>query len=128
MAYINKRSARGSARSFRNRRGGMSGLGGASDCGAGQVWCADFVFPGLPAGQCVTADQCNQWYKDHPAPQQASTSWTDVAGAAAGALTKIFGSQPQQQAPTIVQSGPSTGTILAIAGAGLVGVYLLTRK
>lgn len=123
MAYIAKHRRRMMAR---KRHGGMSGLGGAADCGADQVWCADYVYNGI-TGQCTTSAQCNQWHTDHPTPQQ-STSFIDDIGNIAGALSKIWGAQQPAGAPVVVaDTGPSTGEILAIGAAGLLAVYLITR-
>lgn len=129
MAYLNTSylRARRRAKKKKGTLAGLLGLGGASDCGADQVWCADYVFPGLPAGQCVTKAQCDQWHVDHPPAQQASNI-TDDIGSVANAITKIFGGQPQAAVPTVVSTGPSTTELALLGGAALLGVYLLTRK
>ena len=123
--YINDRRIR--RRMVKRRRGVLSGLGGASDCGSGQVWCADYVMPGLPAGQCTTQAQCDAWHVDHPVATQ-QTNWADDIASSLSSISKIFGGQQQPMAPVAVSTGPSTLEIAAIAGAGLLGIYLLTRK
>jgi len=125
MSYINNR-IRGSVRRYRTR--GMSGLGGPSDCGAGQIWDANFVFPGLPPGQCVTQAQSDANKAAHPeqyGPQQDTSLTSDITSIA-GAVSKIFGTQ-QPAAPTVVSTGPDTMTLVALGGAALLGIYLLTR-
>jgi hypothetical protein len=122
--YINDRRIRRN-RMVKRRRGVLSGLGGAADCGSGQVWCAEYVYNGLPPGQCTTADQCNAYKAANP--QQAGTNWADDIASSLSSISKIFGAQQQPVMP-VVDTGPSTTTIIAIGAAGLLGVYLLTRK
>lgn len=118
--YINDRRRR----VMRKKRRGLMGFGDASDCGADQVWCADYVYAGLPPGQCVTKAQCDAYHQQHP--QQQTNIAADITSIA-GALSSIFGTQQQTPPPAVVSTGPSTMTIVAIGGAALLGVYLLTR-
>lgn len=122
--YINDHRIRRN-RMVKRRKGVLSGLGGASDCGSGQVWCANYVYNGLPPGQCTTQDQCNAYNAANP--QQAGTNWADDIASSLSSISKIFGQQ-QPAAPMAVDTGPSTVTLVALGAAGLLGVYLLTRK
>ena len=125
--YINDRRRR--TRMVKRRRGVLSGLGAASDCGAGQVWNPDYVFNGLPPGQCVTQAQSDAWYAANPKTSGSSGgSVADDIASSLSSLSKIFGTTQTPQAPMAVSTGPSTMEIVAIAGAGLLGIYLLTRK
>lgn len=109
-------------------RRGMYGLGGAADCGAGQIWDPNFVYGTLPPGQCVTAAQST-------ANQTANPSQYDGSGSGASGIfnsllqagVSIFGPKPATGVP-VVASGMSTTTMVALAGVGVLAFALLMKK
>ena len=107
------------------------GMGAWSDlqqgnCGSDQKYDPQFVFPGLPPGQCVNQDQYNTYHASNPAPSSGGSFWDSLTAGLASALKPVG----TQQTPVIVQGGGGigTGTALAIGGGALALVYLLTRK
>lgn len=125
----------------------MSGLGNVGcsgalgDCGSDQIQDPSLVVGGY--AQCVSTQQYlashpgarlvfdgTKWIDQGAGVQQSGAgqggdTWSNIAGA----ISKIFGATQQAPvAPVMVDSGPSTGTILAIGAAGLAAVYLITRK
>ncbi len=109
----------------------LQGLGGASDCGAGQVWDPNLVYNGLPPGQCVPAGSAMT-----PGPAASTPSiWSNITGAISS-IAGAYGSSQQAQAQqaaaqaaaaNAANQGMGTGTVLLI-GAGLIGAVLLLRK
>lgn len=150
MAYIGKR-IRGSARHYRKGMSGLArhysnGLGGCGAMGLGDCGSDQIVDPSQVVGgyaQCVTT---TQYLAAHPGAKLVfdGTKWVDQSAGVqqsgagqdtgstlasiAGAIGKIFGSQPTQQPVIMPQTGMSTTTIVALGGAALLGVYLITRK
>jgi hypothetical protein len=108
-------------------RRGMYGLGGAADCGAGQIWDPNFVYGTLPPGQCVTAAQSTANQTANPSQYDGSGSGVaSVANSALQAFASIFGAKPAVGVP--VASGMSTTTMVALAGAAVLAFALIMKK
>lgn len=114
----------------------MGALGGASDCGAGQVWYPNLVFAGIK-GQCATPTQAQQYLSsgmatgnlnttDDSASSGGGFNWGGAGQAAGGILSAVFGPKPAQ--PTVVQQGMSPTTMVVIGGAALLGLALIMRR
>jgi hypothetical protein len=100
-------------------RQGYSGLSGPETCGPDQQWDPNFVIPGLPPGQCTP--------KGSTMVAAPSSGIVSTIGSFLGGLFKS--STPA--APVIIAPQSSTPTWLlpvAIGGAGLVAIMLLTKR
>jgi len=113
---------------LKSRRGRpLSGLGGASDCGPGQIWDANFVYAGLPPGQCVTQAQSDANKAAHP--EQYGGGTTGAVGTFFGNLLGGLLSSQQPQQPVVVpSSGPSMTTVVLVGGGALLALALLMKS
>ena len=107
-------------------RRGMLGLGGASDCGAGQIWDPNFVYGTLPPGQCVTQAQSTANQSANPSQYDGSGA-SGVLNSLLQAGVSIFGSKPAATGVPVA-SGMSTTTMVALAGAAVLAFALVMKK
>ena len=96
-------------------------LGGASDCGADQEWDASCSYAGV-TGQCVPKGTAG-----HAAGCTYPSGWDKAAGVIGGFLSAVTGG-PKPSAPVVVQTGMSTTTKVALAGAAALGLVLILRR
>lgn len=135
--YINSRVRARARKKLYQSGPGIAGLGGASDCGAGQTWYPNVTYAGV-TGQCVNNSMVDSSGNIHmpdgtvlsasaAGPSGSSADITSIIGASAGILGKLFGSQPQ---PVVMpaQGGMDTTTLLVLGGLGLGALLLLTRR
>lgn len=104
-------------------RQGMMGLGGPSDCGAGQIWDPNFVYGTLPPGQCVTQAQSTANQQANPSQYSGSSVADDVLKG----LVSVF-STPAPTAVPVVATGMSTTTMVMIAGVGVLAFALIMKR
>lgn len=132
------RTPRGSARPYRQA---MRGFGDLPTCSQNLPVGTQCVQPDQspPAEGTSTKDWLAQFFGSGSStqvpptttptttPTTPGTSTTGLIASVSNAIGSIFGNK-QPTAPTVVSSGPSTMTIVAVGAVGLGAVYLLTRK
>lgn len=127
--------ARGMNRARARRQ--MGGLGGASDCGAGQVWYPNLTYAGV-TGQCATPAQAQQFLSSGMASGNMLTSApgggtddTSVGSNVGAFFSKLFGgsSTPPPGLPYMPMASPGLDmtTLLLIGGAGLALFFVIKK-
>ena len=112
----------------------MGALGGASDCGSGQTWYPNLTFAGF-TGQCSTPAQAQAALSSGQATGNLNTAastdsgfnWGTAGSVAGNLLTGLFG--PKPAGPAVApQTGMSTTTKVALAGAGVLALALILKR
>lgn len=110
------------------------GLAGPSDCGAGQIWDPNFVYAGLPPGQCVTQAQSDQNKAANPSQYSGGS---DFFGSLLSGVSSFFGAQQaannaaaQQAALLAAQQnqGMSPTTMIVLGGGALLVLAMLMKS
>lgn len=119
MAYLPKRG-------YMPRN--LSGLGGAENCGANQVWDPNAEFYGIK-GQCMpranyTAAQIAALQQQAAAPASSGSTAGNILGALLGGL---LAPKPVVPVAAPVSSGISTTTAVAVGVGALALIFLATR-
>ncbi len=102
------------------------GLGGAESCGPNQQWDPNYVYPGLPPGQCTPKGSP---MTPAPSPGLASSLFTGLMAAfkppATPTTTTVY-----VPTPAAASSGMSKNTMIAIGlgAVGLLAVVMLASK
>lgn len=118
---------------IKRKGSGMMGFGDASSCGADQVWYPNLVFNNQ-VGQCSTPAAAAAALADGTASGNLNTAppspsiWDKIFGG----VTDVLKAKVTPGQTTVINQPPSSGIgttgMVAIAGAGILAVYLLTRK